>query len=60
MSRHFNEGNLAQFGRSAKKFKIVEVAYVVSFEFSRPKVSSSQLMLINIHVTGEKFKLSNH
>ena len=32
----FNEGNLAQFGWSAENKKLG--SYVVSFEFSRPKV----------------------
>ena len=33
----FNEGNLAQFGWSAENKKFG--SYVVSFEFSRPKVA---------------------
>ena len=35
---YFNEGNLAQFGRSAEKY--VLWSYVVKFEFSRPKGST--------------------
>ena len=34
---HFNEGNLAQFGRSAEKNKHLQLRG--EFEFSRPKVA---------------------
>ena len=39
---HFNEGNLAQFGRSAEK---EFWSYVVKFEFSRPKSCSQGVAL---------------
>ena len=37
---HFNEGNLAQFGRMPKNKALW--SYVVKFEFSRPKSSSDR------------------
>ena len=56
---HFNEGNLAQFGRSTEKH-FVELRSV--FEFSRPKVAHVSLgfLILCIHQFIKSLQLTIH